>query len=164
MKRGRTLVLIPFVLATSVSGRRIALATMHEIRPGAAAASQPRPQMTPDEDGTVDDASLASANRLLDAPPRVSKRAGGTTVRLHRLRADASVVSFGVPLPRGAANEAAQVRVLANGTVLAYNVSSLLWYYDAAGQRQGLRAVRIQFPAAAMTGDALDVEVNWTAS
>ncbi|EYF02775.1 Hypothetical protein CAP_6510 [Chondromyces apiculatus DSM 436] len=83
------------------------------------------------------------------------------TVRLTRAVAGGSVVSFGLPLPRGAVRDAEEMLVLAGGEPVAATIRETLAFHDAAGGKEGTRAVVIQFPAALMTGETLDVEVRW---
>lgn len=85
----------------------------------------------------------------------------GVTLTLTRVFPDAELLSFGVPLPRGAAADAATLDVRVAGAPVSANVVETLAWYD--GQtRTGARAVVVQLDGAVMTGDTLEVEVRWT--
>jgi hypothetical protein len=83
-------------------------------------------------------------------------------VHLQRTFAGAGVISFGVPVPPGAVKNVASVRVAVNGAPVAANVKELLAEHGADGARIGVRSMLVQLPAAALGGDAGDVDVSWS--
>lgn len=81
------------------------------------------------------------------------------TVHLETILSGATTVSFGLPLRKGAVGDTSAIRVSAGGVAIPAVVKPILKTYDANGQPTGLASVLVQFPASAMTGSAMDVEV-----
>ncbi|AKT39931.1 hypothetical protein [Chondromyces crocatus] len=86
----------------------------------------------------------------------------GVTVHLQRAVEGGSVLSFGLPLPKAAVQDAAGMQVLVASAPVAATIRETLAYHDASGSRTGTRAVVVQLPASLMSADGLDVEVRWT--
>jgi hypothetical protein len=87
--------------------------------------------------------------------------ADGVTVHLEKQAADATVISFAVPIPKGAVTDAAQVRVSAGKSLLDAQVKALLNAHDRAGKPTDVLSVRVQIPAAQMPDKTLDVQIAW---
>jgi hypothetical protein len=81
-------------------------------------------------------------------------------VHLERLDARPTVVSFGLPLLPGVTADPSRVTVRASGQALPAKVRPILYDYDAQGRRARMRSLLIQFPASALTGPSLDVDVD----
>jgi len=82
------------------------------------------------------------------------------SIRLERVAAGPDIISFGLPLARGAVSDASRIRVRSGTTVLPIHVTPLLSEFDAAGNPIGLRAVLIQFASTIPVGGSLTVSVT----
>jgi len=128
------------------------------LQPGATAGTKKASNSDVDVDGNVDMPSHDGPSSTGDEGTWSEE---GVTVHLQKSLDGASIVSFGLPLPAGAVHDAASMQVRVGGAPIAAAVRETLVDLDASGARVGARAVVIQFPAAQMTGDSMDVEVLW---
>jgi hypothetical protein len=85
------------------------------------------------------------------------------TVHLQRIAEGAGTISFGVPVPKGALASTDNVLLTIGGVAWGFRVAPLLFEHDAAGKATSVRAFLVQLPAAAMPGDAADVDISFTA-
>jgi hypothetical protein len=104
----------------------------------------------------------AVPGRTQPAPPPGGDYREKVTVRLTRIAPGGRIVSFGVPVPPGVVGDAASVQARAAGRPIAgAAVRVLLRDHDRTGAPRGVRALQVQIPAAAVTGDPFDVDVVW---
>lgn len=85
----------------------------------------------------------------------------GVTVELAKSAAPGDVVSFGLPLPRGAVRDASTLAVTRDGTAVPASVAVLLRDYDPDGEPAGVRSVLVQIPSSALTGSCATIEIAW---
>ena len=87
--------------------------------------------------------------------------AHGVHVRLEH-NFPSEVVSFGLPLPPGAVDDARTLRVSAGGKVVPANVTVTLHGHDRTGNPAGVRAVLLEIPVASLGDAGVDLDVAWT--
>ncbi|MBI4508374.1 MAG: hypothetical protein HY698_01980 [Deltaproteobacteria bacterium] len=108
----------------------------------------------------------AQASSPRKAVPANPKPAGtwsknSLALKLYRVQDGAKVVSFGVPLPRGAVVDPSAVTVRVGGKDAGARVHEILADHDGTGARVGARALLVQFSAAEIAGDSAEVELSW---
>ncbi len=96
-----------------------------------------------------------------DTPPAAQASYGqGVTVRLHK-RADATVISFGLPVPPGITVDPQRVRVRIGGNVVTSRVDAILYAPGKDALSKNPRALLVQLPASAIPGAVGDAVVTW---
>lgn len=87
---------------------------------------------------------------------------GSLSVHLQRLFPGGTVVSFGLPLLPGTRVDPAALRLQVKGRPIAAAVKPILYDHDANGAASGPRSLLVQFAAAEMAGDTLDVDIGFS--
>jgi hypothetical protein len=103
----------------------------------------------------------ATGEQLAPFPIAEPLPTGGVELTLERIHPGATTISFGVPIASGELADVSSVRVTAGGQPLVARVSETLPDMNAAGQRLGARALRVQLDAGVMSGDTLTIKVSW---
>src|SRR6185295_967021 len=107
-------------------------------------------------DPPVDEGPRAT---IAPPPPPPSFRDG---VRVHLEKSDprAAVISFGLPLPRGAVEELSALSIRAEGQPVEAKVRPLLHDYDGRGRRGALRSVLVQLRGDMLRGASLELDIS----
>lgn len=111
--------------------------------------------------GGGSDASATNDAGNVGPGPGGGSSATGVAVHLEKTLGGAEIVSFGLPVPPGAVADAARVRVTAGGAPLTARVRATLFDHDAQGAKTAPRALVVQFPASEMSGQSMDVQVEF---
>lgn len=86
----------------------------------------------------------------------------GVTVHLQQTSPGGATLSFGLPVPKGSATDAATIRVRSGGQDIAANAKEILPDVAPDGHRVGVRSLVVQVPATVLSGGKADLDVAWT--